>query len=137
MHGRHARPAKIDETQPLNPLTLENREYTPDEIKQVLDHDGEIVFRRQQFEKLADNAHLSAILRLVLRPYQDIVMYGVYTEECVAREIAALIGVGPKLHVVTDAVAIVGSESPTFHEKLLQQGVELLTFTELKIRILN
>ena len=128
---------KIDETKPLNPLMLENREYTPDEIKQILDHDGEIVFRRQQFEKLADNAHLSAILRLVLRPYQDIVMYGVYTEACVAREIAALIGVGPKLHIITDAVAIVGTESPTFHEKLLQQGVELLTFAELKIRILN
>ena len=64
-------------------------------------------------------------------------MYGVYTEGCVAREIAALIGVGPKLHIITDAVAIVGTESPTFHEKLQQQGVDLLTFAELKIRILN
>jgi len=107
---------KIDETKPLNPLTLENREYTPDEIKQILDHDGEIVFRRQQFEKAgrqrAPERHPAA------RPaaYQDIVMYGVYTEACVAREIAALIGVGPKLHIITDAVAIVGTESSTFHE---------------------
>jgi nicotinamidase-related amidase len=128
---------KIAETMPLNPLTLENRDYTPDEIQKVLDHEGEIVFRRQQFEKLADNAHLSAILRLVLRPYQDIVMYGVYTESCVARESTALIGVGPKLHIVTDAVAIVGAESPTFDAKLQQEGVELISFDDLKLRMLN
>jgi nicotinamidase-related amidase len=128
---------KIDETAPLNPLMLENREYTPDEIKQVLDHEGEIVFRRQQFEKLADSAHLSAILRLVLRPFKDIVMYGVYTESCVDREISALIGVGPKLHIITDAIAVIGAESPTFHEKLLHEGVELLTFEQLKLQMLN
>jgi nicotinamidase-related amidase len=128
---------KIDETAPLNPLMLENREYTPDEIHKVLDHEGEIVFRRQQFEKLAGNPHLSAILRLVLRPYEDIVMYGVYTEACVDREITALIGLGPKLHIVTDAIAIFGGESPTFHAKLQQEGVELISFADLKLRILN
>ncbi len=128
---------KIDETKPLNPLTLENREYTADEIQKVLNHPGEIVFRRQQFEKLADNPHLSAILRLVLHPYTDIVMYGVYTEACVAREISGLMGVGPKLHIITDAVAVAGEETPTFHEKLQQEGVDLLSFDELKLRILN
>lgn len=128
---------KIDETSPLDPLMLENRVYTPDEIQKVLDHKGEIVFRRQQFEKLADSPHLSAILRLVLRPYQDIVMYGVYTEACVEREISALNGVGPKLHLVRDAVALVGGESPTFNEKLQQEGVELISFDELKLQMLN
>ncbi len=54
-----------------------------------------------------------------------------------SREIAALIGVGPKLHIVTDAVAIIGGESPTFHEKLQQEGVELITFDDLKLRMLN
>ncbi len=128
---------KIDETTPLNPLMLENKEYSTDEIQKTLDHKGEIVFRRQQFEKLADSAHLSAILRLVLRPYQDIVMYGVYTEACVEREISALVGVGPKLHLVRDAVAVIGGESPTFNEKLQQEGVELISFDELKLQMLN
>jgi nicotinamidase-related amidase len=128
---------KIDETKPLNPLILEDREYTPDEIQRVLDHRGEIVFQRQQFEKLAGSPHLSAILRLVLRPFEDIVMYGVYTESCVDREITALIGVGPKLHIVTNAVAVIGGESPLFHEKLQQEGVELISFDDLKLRMLN
>ena len=39
---------KIDETEPLNPIMLENREYTTEEIQKVLDHHGEIVFRRDQ-----------------------------------------------------------------------------------------
>jgi nicotinamidase/pyrazinamidase len=128
---------KIDETAPLNPMMLENKEYTPDEIQKVLTHKGEIVFRRQQFEKLADNAHLSAILRLVLRPYKDIVMYGVYTETCVDREISAIVNVGPKLHLLRDAVAIVGGESPTFNAKLQQEGVELLSVDDLKLQMLN
>jgi nicotinamidase/pyrazinamidase len=128
---------KIAETAPLNPVMLEDREYTPDEIKKVLDHPGEIVFRRQQFEKLAGNPHVSAILRLVLRPYHDIVMYGVYTESCVDREISTLVGIGPKLHLVGDAVAVIGPESPVFHEKLQQEGVDLLTFDELKLQMLN
>jgi nicotinamidase/pyrazinamidase len=136
MTGTHGQ-QKIDETKPLNPLMLEDREYTPDEIKQILDHDGEIVFRRQQFEKLADSAHPTAILRLVLRPYQDIVMYGVYTESCVEREISALVGLGPKLHLVRDAVAVIGGESPIFHEKLQQEGVDLISFDELKLQMLN
>ncbi len=128
---------KIDETQPLNPLMLENKEYSTDEIQKILDHTGEIVFRRQEFEKLAGSPHLSAILRLVLRPYQDIVMYGVYTEACVERGITALIGVGPKLHLVRDAIAVIGGESPTFNEKLQQEGVELISFGELKLQMLN
>src|SRR5271170_537049 len=128
---------KIDVTEPLNPFMLDNREYTPEEIQKILGHQGEIVFRRQQFEKLADNAHLSAILRLVLRPYKDIVMYGVYMETCVDRQISAIVGVGPKLHVVSDGVAVVGAESPILHEKLLQQGIELLSVDELKLQMLN
>src|SRR5579863_6404847 len=83
---------KIDETTPLNPLLLENKEYTSEEIQQVLDHEGEIVFQRQEFEKLADSAHLRTILRLVLKPFEDIVIYGVYTERCADREITALVG---------------------------------------------
>jgi nicotinamidase/pyrazinamidase len=128
---------KIDETAPLNPLYLKNKEYTPNEIQQVLDHHGEIIFQRQQFEALANNAHLRAILRLVLRPYKDIVIYGVYVEICADREITALIGLGPKLHVVKDAVVCSGIEPKSFFEKWQQAGVELITLDELKIQMLN
>ena len=128
---------KIAETAPLNPLYLKNKEYTPQEIQQVLDHHGEIIFQRQQFEALANNAHLRAILRLVLRPYKDVVIYGVNVEVCADREITAVIGLGPKLHVVKDAVVCSGIEQKSFFEKWQQAGVELTTLDELKIQMLN
>jgi nicotinamidase-related amidase len=127
---------KIPETAPLNPIYLKNKEYAPQEIQEVLDHQGEIIFQRQQFEALANNAHLRAILRLVLRPYKDIVIYGVYVEICADREITALVGLGPKLHVVKDAV-VGGTVPKSFFEKWQQAGVELITLDDLKIQMLN
>ena len=94
-------------------------------------------FDASSSSKLADNAHLSAILRLVLRPYQDIVMYGVYTESCVAREITALIGVGPKLHIITRRRRDRRRRIANLPRKLQQEGVELISFDELKLRMLN
>jgi nicotinamidase-related amidase len=121
----------------LNPIYLKNKEYEPNEIQEVLDHQGEIIFQRQQFEALANNSHLRAMLRLVLRPYKDIVIYGVYVEICADREITALIGLGPKLHVIKDAVVCSGIEEKSFFEKWQQAGVELATFDALKLQMLN
>ena len=128
---------KIDETIPLNPLLLENKEYTSEEIQQVLDHKGEIVFQRQEFERLANNAHLRAILRLILQPFKDIVIYGVYVEQCADREITALLGLGPKLHVVRDATVCGGIDPANFFGKWQQAGIELISFDELKLQVLN
>jgi nicotinamidase/pyrazinamidase len=128
---------KIDETTPLNPLFLENKEYTSEEIHEVLDHNGEIVFQRQQFERLANSDHLRMILRLILQPFRDIVIYGVYVEQCADREITSLLGLGPKLHVVKDAVVCGGIDPASFFEKWRQAGVELVSFDELKLQVLN
>lgn len=128
---------KIDETAPVNPLFLENKEYTSEEIHTVLDHAGEIVFQRQQFDRLANNAHVRAILRLVLQPFADIVIYGVYVELCADREIAALAGLGPKLHLVKDAIAFRGIDSKSFLERWQRNGVELISFDDLKLQMLN
>jgi nicotinamidase/pyrazinamidase len=128
---------KINETMPANPLYLENKEYTSEEIQPVLDHIGEIVFQRQQFERLANNAHMRAVLRLVLQPFKDIVIYGVYTETCADREITALAGLGPKLHVVKDAIVFNGIDAASFFAKLQQAGVELISFDDLKLQMLN
>jgi nicotinamidase-related amidase len=128
---------KIDETAPLNPLVLENKEYSSYELRDVLGHTGEIVFQRQQFDALANNSHARAMLRLVLQPYTDIVVYGVFTELCVDREINALVGLGPKIHIVKDAISIAGAEPPKFFGLWEAQGVELIAFEKVKVRMLN
>ncbi len=80
---------------------------------------------------------MRAILRLLLQPISDIVIYGVYTEVCVDRVITELIGLGPKLHLVKDAVASRANDQSSFFDKWTQQGVELITFAELRILIFN
>jgi nicotinamidase/pyrazinamidase len=128
---------KIDETAPLNPLYLESKEYTPDEIQNVLDHKGEIVFRRQQFERLVHNDHVRTILRLLLQPFKDIVVYGVYAEACVDHMISEMVGVGPKLHIVSDAIVNVQGNIQELVSKWQNQGVELIAFEALKIKMYN
>ena len=128
---------KIAETAPRRPMVLENKVYASYEIRDVLGHTGEIVFQRQQFDALSNNAHAHAILRLVLQPYNDIVVYGVYTELCVDREISTLLGLGPKIHIVRDAISIAGGDPAKFFDHWQAEGIELLTFEELKVRMLN
>ena len=128
---------KIDETAPLNPIQLENKEYSAEEIQKVLDHRGEIVFLRQQFDRLANNAHVRTILRLLLQPYHDIVVYGVYAELCVDRLINGLLGVGPKVTIVRDAIASPDTEVMKLIEKWSSEGVEAIPFSELKTRMYN
>jgi nicotinamidase/pyrazinamidase len=128
---------KIDQTAPLNPIFLKNKEYSPAEIQQVLDHEGEIIFLRQQFDRLANNAHVRTIMRLILQPYRDIVAYGVYAELCVDRLISSLLGVGPKVTIVRDAVVSPDADVMQLVEKWRQEGVSAITFNELKTRMYN
>ncbi|MDO8434338.1 MAG: isochorismatase family protein [Candidatus Binatus sp.] len=128
---------KIDETAPRNPLFLESKEYSSEEIQEILHHEGEIIFDRRQFESFVRNAHVRTVLRLLLQPIADIVIYGVYTEACVDRVITELIGLGPKLHVVKEAIASASADRADFLEKWSQQGVQIISFEELRIRIFN
>ncbi|HEY6395194.1 MAG TPA: isochorismatase family protein [Candidatus Binataceae bacterium] len=128
---------KINETMPLNPLYIPNHPLGADEIEQALAHQGEIVFEKQEFDVFTGNRHARAILRLLLQPYTDIVIYGVYTEVCVDHAVTGLLGMGPKLHVVKDAIADIDMNAPAVLKRWQDAGVELLSLGELKEQILN
>lgn len=128
---------KIDETKPLTPMMIGDHDLSSEEIQTLLDYKGELVFDRRKFEALADNAHAHTILRLVLQPFKDIVVYGVYQEICVDRAIRELIGLGPKLHVVSDAIAIVSRRRIDFFEQWKAAGVDIVEFNKLEQLMLN
>jgi nicotinamidase/pyrazinamidase len=123
---------KIDATAPLNPLFIENRPLSGAELNAVIEHRGELIFEKQLFDVFAGNQNTRPILQRVLEGCADIVVYGVYTEVCVRDAISGLHELGPRLHVLTDAIADIGADGPAYRENWRAEGIELLTFEQLK-----
>jgi nicotinamidase/pyrazinamidase len=126
---------KIAATAPRNPHFLENRDLSDAELDAALAHRGELVIEKQRFDVFAGNRHANSILARILRGYTDVVVYGVYTEVCVNDAVRGLLKLGPKIHVVTDAVADIGAAGPGYREQWRAAGVELLTLAELSARL--
>ena len=108
---------KIDATAPRHPLFIENRELSEAERARAIAWRGELVFEKQLFDAFAGNRNTASILGAMLKDYTDVVVYGVYTEVCVADAIRGLQQFGKRLHVVTDAIADIGDEGPSFRQR--------------------
>lgn len=128
---------KIDETAPRDPLYIPNHPLSGDEIHAALAHQGEVIFEKQEFDVFIGNAHASTILRMLLKPYNDIVIYGVFTEICIAHAVGGIQGLGPKLHIVTDAIADIGDDADRIRAQWKDSGIDLLTVAQLKEKVLN
>lgn len=123
---------KIPETQPLNPFYIPNHALSPEEIQAALNHQGELVFEKQEFDVFIGNVHAASVLRMLLQPYRDIIVYGVYTEVCVARAVEGLAQLGPKLTIVEDAIADIGLDADAIREEWKQAGIAFTTVARLK-----
>jgi len=126
---------KIDETTPQNPFYLENRALPEDAVAAALRHEGELIIEKQQFDVFAGNRHTRTILSRLLQEYEDVVVYGVYTEVCVRDALRGLLELGPKIHVVRDAIADIGADGNSYREDWKKAGVELLTVVELRSQL--
>jgi nicotinamidase/pyrazinamidase len=124
---------KIDQTAPLDPLYIENRDMTTAEIEAALAHRGELVIEKQRFDVFTGNRNAPALLGRLLPNYRDVVIYGVYTEVCVADAVNGMLRLsGPRLHVITDAIGHIGADAPAHLTAWKASGVQLLTFPELE-----
>jgi len=123
---------KIAETEPLHPLYIPNHPLSSKEIETALGHQGEIVFEKQEFDVFIGNRHARAILRMLLEPFRDVVIYGVYTEVCVAHAVEGLTQLGPKLTIVSDAIADIGDDPDSIRDRWREAGIEFATVAELK-----
>jgi nicotinamidase/pyrazinamidase len=126
---------KIDETAPLNPRFIENRAMSDAEIMAAIGHPGELILEKQLFDVFAGNRHADTILARLLTRYEDVVVYGVYTEVCVRDAVRGLLKFGAKIHVVSDAIADIGADGDSYRSAWKAAGVELLTLAELKARL--
>jgi nicotinamidase/pyrazinamidase len=127
---------KIDQTAPRDPLFIENVELADAAIDAALRHPGDLVIHKQRFDVFSGNRNAERLLARLLNRFDDVVIYGVYTEVCVDHAVQGLLKMrGPKLHVVIDAIAPIGAEAPAFLERWRAADVDLLTVKELKERL--
>jgi nicotinamidase/pyrazinamidase len=126
---------KIDETAPRNPFYIENRGLNPTELADALAHPGEIVIEKQRFDVFAGNQNTDLLLRRLLADYEDVVVYGVYTEICVRDAIKGLRELAVRLHVVEDAIAHIGPDGPAHSERWHAEGIGLITVKQLSDRL--
>jgi len=126
---------KIDETAPLNPRFIENRALSEPELLAALEHPGELIVEKQLFDVFAGNRNAPTLLARICRRYKDVVVYGVYTEVCVRDAVRGLLTLGPRIHVVSDAIADIAADGDSYRSAWQAEGVELLTLAELKTRL--
>jgi nicotinamidase/pyrazinamidase len=126
---------KIEATAPLHPRLVENRDLSEAERSAAINWRGELIFEKQLFDAFVGNRNTAAILRAILKDYTDVVIYGVYTEVCVADAVRGLQRFGKLLHLVTDATADIGDEGQSFRQRWREEGVELTTVGEITSRL--
>jgi nicotinamidase-related amidase len=95
---------KVAATAPLAPSWIENRDYAPEALGRVLRGD-EVFFEKQDVDLLVGNRNARTVLPRLVADARDVVVYGVCTDICVDLSVRALLPLGRRLHVVTDAVA--------------------------------
>jgi nicotinamidase/pyrazinamidase len=128
---------KVDATAPLHPLFVENRELSDAERTAAIKWRGELIFEKQLFDAFAGNRNTFAILSAILEDYTDVVLYGVYTEVCVADAIRGLGQFGRSLHLVTDATADIDHEGSAFRAHWQAKGIQLTTVNNIRSRLEN
>jgi nicotinamidase/pyrazinamidase len=127
---------KVDETAPLNPFYIENRELSEDEFTRALAHRGEIVIEKQDIDIFKGNRNAYRLFDELARRYDDIVVYGVCMDICVDNAVNGFLRFGAKVTVIADAIAALDeAEGEACCRSWREAGVELITIAELRERL--
>lgn len=119
----------IPETEPMDPLFVENREYDRAELQQVLSHQGEILFEKQHYDVFT-NPNTARVTRGlgVLKA----VVYGVATDYCNRAAVIGLRREGIAVRIVRDAIkAVTEAGGRAALEEMAALGVRPVTLAEV------
>lgn len=127
---------KIDETAPLNPIYVENRDMSDAEIAAAVAHRGELFIEKQHVDVFEGNRNTRKLMPRLLENVRDVVIYGVCTDICIDLSVRRLLPYGRKLHVVTDGTAPLDpARAQQCMEDWRRARVDLLTLAELESRL--
>jgi len=96
---------KIAETAPMDPVWIENRHYSDNEISQILQHPDEIYFLKQSYN-MFDNPNLE----ILSADYDPIVVFGVATDYCILTAVLGFRNLNKTVYLVEDAIKTVNPD---------------------------
>ena len=122
---------KIEATKPLNPLWLETKEYSEDELRLLISqHKGEVILRKQQFDVFT-NPNTEAMLNIIMP--DAIVVFGVALDVCDAYAIDGFLKRGDAdVYLVIDAAKPISKEKgEQFISEWRKKGVKIVATAEI------
>jgi nicotinamidase/pyrazinamidase len=123
---------KVDETAASDPYHLPAHEVGAAQLHSALQHRGELIIEKQDVDVVAGNANARTLLSRLAREYDNIVIYGVFTDVCVDFAVNALLEHGKRPYVVIDAIhEISPANGAAARKRWLRRGVKTTTHDEL------
>ncbi|MBN2601220.1 MAG: cysteine hydrolase [Candidatus Marinimicrobia bacterium] len=104
MHGSSGQ-QKIEETSPMDPVWIENRHYSDNEISQILLHPDEIYFLKQTYN-MFDNPNL----KILSADFSPIVVFGVATDYCILTAVSGFRSLDKTVYLIEDAIKAVNPD---------------------------
>jgi nicotinamidase/pyrazinamidase len=120
---------KIGETRMEDPVIIENKLYTAEKLKELLEKDGEIIIEKQTFS-VFDNPNTRNIIKML--GIEKAVVYGVATDYCVKATVDGLNLMGVDVIIITDAItAVKRADGLKALEEMRQKGAIQMTTDEV------
>lgn len=130
--GQH----KVAQTAAADPCPVPNRELDERQLQALLDHSGELVIEKQDVDVVKGNRNARSLLERLVARYENIVVYGVYTDVCVDYAVQALLSCGKRPIVIGDAVHPVDPDKARDAlRRWKDAGVQIISCAELEDRL--
>ncbi len=127
---------KVSQTAPQNPFFIENHALTEDQLRRALLHRGELIIEKQAFDAFVGNCNTTRLLSTLAKDYSDVVVYGVCTDICVDQAVRGLLRLGPKITVVTDAIAELDADrGREVRDEWREGGADLIDYSTISARL--
>jgi nicotinamidase/pyrazinamidase len=127
--GQH----KVEETALVNPLSIPSHTVRNDQLEAAVGDSRELVLEKQDVDVLVGNTNARSIFSKLVKRYDHILVYGVYTDVCVDYAVEALLEQGVKPYIVVDAIhEIDPAKATAARHRWSERGVRRITSRQLQ-----
>ncbi|SRR5581483_1870029 len=124
---------KVSETALTNPCAIPSSRIDDRQLDEAVQSGRELVIEKQDVNVIAGNANSRSLLARLARQYDNIVVYGVYTDVCVDYAVEALLEQGKTPYVVVDAIHDIDPDkAAAARQRWSRRGVKTVTLQQLE-----